>query len=608
MAAAAACICRGMDETFSTLSGEELQRHATWLRRVAMALVRDEASADDLVQSTLLAAVRRPPELSRDVRPWFERVLRNFVRQNFRGQVRRERRETRLDAPQHLPGAEELLIRHEAARVVAGLVSQLREPYRSTVLLHFAEGVQLKDVAARQGVPAGTVRRRLKEALDELRGHLDDHYRGQQRDWRAMLLPIGSAPADGPMPRPGLAAATKGAILMSTKAKVAVVVGAALALWWGVHLWLPPVDRHGGGAAQPAVPAAVPAAAARRITADPAAAVPPRRPAPPSFAAAASGPPLTDLASCERALERLRRERDDNQQTLITPGGSSFDQMQASPKNQRILAPIIDRILAGFQPKPEYTLECRVSRCRLTLLAPEGGKSDPWLKAVESDEELSSKLTAGGGTLGWAVSSRNVKDALSGKDSVHSQLFFTVPARRGARSHPFDVGDDPPQAAAPGPAGSLATCREQVTALRQQLDVRRDELEKVAAEENDPQSFSVKSFQAARPNPELTGKFRLVLAALMASGAVPPTATAECRGDGDCQLSFTGPVKSRADDQQDHRALMDQLAHLLEQNGYTSDGTRVSKSLSADDTRPSETETSILTRLRRSGAPVRPPR
>jgi DNA-directed RNA polymerase specialized sigma24 family protein len=111
-----------MGETFSTLSAEQLRDHATWLRRLARALVRDEATADDLVQNTLLAAVRRSPEVSRDVRPWFERVLRNFARESFRARTRRERREVHFHTGAgELPGAEELLTRHEAARLVAAL-------------------------------------------------------------------------------------------------------------------------------------------------------------------------------------------------------------------------------------------------------------------------------------------------------------------------------------------------------------------------------------------------------------------------------------------------------------------------------------------------------
>jgi RNA polymerase sigma-70 factor (ECF subfamily) len=585
-------------ETFSTLSVKQLRGHATWLRRLAMALVRDEASADDLVQNTLLAAVRRPPDLHRDVRPWFERVLRNFARQRFRGEARRERRETQLPPDSDdLPGADELLIRHEAARVVAGLVSELREPDRSTVLLHFAEGVQLKDIAARQGLPEGTVRRRLKDTLDELRGRLDDHYRGQRRDWRAMLLPLGRPTLDGPTTAPRLAAAMKGAILMGTKSKLAVIVCAALALWWGVRFWssrpdpLAVVGPEHAGASVALMPA-------RRGPAGPGATGAARRPAPPSFAVAASPAVPADLPSCEQELGRLRRERDDNDQTVIIPGGSAFEQMQPSPKNQRILAPIIDRILGAFQPKPEYTLECRVSRCRLTLLAPEDGRSDPWLKAVEGDGELSTMLRAGGGNPGWGISSRNVKDALSRKETRQSQLFFTVPARKSGQGHPFDVGEDPPEGAAQTAPWSLATCRDRVTALRQQLDVRRDEFEKIAETENDPQRLSSKNFLAAQPNSELTGKFRSMVAALVASGVLPATATAECRGESDCQLSFAGSAQNEAQDRKE-QPVMDQLGQVLERNGYTVNGSQVRNRASADNSHPLSVtaETSILVRL-----------
>jgi RNA polymerase sigma-70 factor (ECF subfamily) len=583
-----------MGETFSTLSAEQLRGHASWLRRLALALVRDEATADDLVQSTLLAAVRRPPELSRDLRPWFERVLRNFARESFRARTRRERRELHFHtAAAELPDAEELLTRHEAARLVAALVSELREPSRSTVLLHFAEGVQLKDIAERQGVPAGTVRRRLKDALDQLRGRLDDHYRAQRRDWRAMLLPLGHLGG-------GRRVAVKGVMLMSAKAKIAVVVGAALALYCGVHFWPGRTERSALVTPSAAVPAAGLAQAGRGAARLPS--PPPRSAPPPSFAAA--GRALADLPSCERELERLRHERDDNPQLVSMPAGDAvFEQMKPSPQNQRILAPIIDRILSGFQPRPEYTLDCRVSRCRLTLLAPEGGRAEPWLKAVEGDDELTKKLTSGGGRLGWAVSSRKVKDALSGKDAIHSQLFFTVPASKTDKDHPFDVGEDVAAQAAPL---SLAACRDRVTALRQQLDVSQQQVEK----DNDPRALSAKNFLAARPSPELTSKFRGVVAALVASGALPAGTSAECRGDSDCQLSFSTPVTSKGDDGDDRaeHALLDKLGQLLGEQGYTSHGTQVRKSLSQDNEHPesAHADTSILMRLEPNSAAKAP--
>ena len=48
-------------------------------------------------------------------------------------------------------------------------VLELDEPFRSTLLLRYVEGRSAADIARRQGVPAGTVRWRLKAALDDVR-------------------------------------------------------------------------------------------------------------------------------------------------------------------------------------------------------------------------------------------------------------------------------------------------------------------------------------------------------------------------------------------------------------------------------------------------------
>src|SRR5262245_37775346 len=72
--------------------GDELQRHARWIRRLAGALLRDEAAADDLVQEAYLAALTRPPAEGR-LRPWLREVARNFARMRQRGDARRAQRE-----------------------------------------------------------------------------------------------------------------------------------------------------------------------------------------------------------------------------------------------------------------------------------------------------------------------------------------------------------------------------------------------------------------------------------------------------------------------------------------------------------------------------------
>src|SRR5262245_56965406 len=151
------------------ITPEDLLAHSAWLQRLAARLV-DPAAAEDLVQETWAAAVRANPDRGRPLRPWLAEVLRNFARTRARSAGRWRARSARVaaseDAP--LPSPEELLTYHEAQRLVAEAVAELDEPYRSTVLLCFAQEVQPAEIARRQGIPGGTVRWRLKRGLDQL--------------------------------------------------------------------------------------------------------------------------------------------------------------------------------------------------------------------------------------------------------------------------------------------------------------------------------------------------------------------------------------------------------------------------------------------------------
>ncbi|MBL8624456.1 MAG: sigma-70 family RNA polymerase sigma factor [Myxococcales bacterium] len=170
-----------------------LLAHAAWLRRLARSLVGDGAAADDLVQEAWVAALRHPPDTARPLRPWLRRVLENAARFRWRGDANRAAREASVAAAAAdaaTPSSDELLERHEAQRLLAQLVSELEEPYRSTILLRYAEGLEPTEIARRQGVPAGTVRWRVNEGLARLRAQLDDAHRGDRRAWLLALGPL----------------------------------------------------------------------------------------------------------------------------------------------------------------------------------------------------------------------------------------------------------------------------------------------------------------------------------------------------------------------------------------------------------------------------------
>jgi RNA polymerase sigma factor (sigma-70 family) len=180
-----------------TFSVEELLAHADWLRRLATHVARGDAGSEDAVQETFLAALRSRPTGTRPLQPWLAEVLRNFIRRSWRGERARQARETAVgeEATASVPTPETLLARAEAQRRLADRVLALPEPFRATVLLRYFEGHSAAEIARVTGVPAGTVRWRLKEGLERLRALLDE---GPDRDhWRALLLPLPAAPLVG---------------------------------------------------------------------------------------------------------------------------------------------------------------------------------------------------------------------------------------------------------------------------------------------------------------------------------------------------------------------------------------------------------------------------
>jgi RNA polymerase sigma-70 factor (ECF subfamily) len=172
-------------------SAEELLVHAGWLRALALRLVRDDDVADDLVQDTYIATMQRAPERSESARSWLAKVMLNRLRMRARSDGRRAAREqaTLLLDDNDVPPPDVLVARAEMQRKLVELVLRLDEPYRTTVLLHYCEGVPLASIARTQGIPASTVRWRLKTALDQLREGLDTET-GGRKQWAVPLLAI----------------------------------------------------------------------------------------------------------------------------------------------------------------------------------------------------------------------------------------------------------------------------------------------------------------------------------------------------------------------------------------------------------------------------------
>ncbi|QDV07870.1 ECF RNA polymerase sigma factor SigL [Planctomycetes bacterium Poly30] len=172
---------------------EDYESHAAWLRRLARSLVRDPSTADDLVQETWLSALRSGPSPDESLRPWLARVLQNAVRKRHRTEGRRQHREAlSVDAEQPVLSAAELSEHADLIHALMGEVKDLDEPYRSTVLQSYLQGLTSVEIAKRSGVAEGTVRWRLSAARDELRERMDRRTGGRE-NWAALVLPLGAS-------------------------------------------------------------------------------------------------------------------------------------------------------------------------------------------------------------------------------------------------------------------------------------------------------------------------------------------------------------------------------------------------------------------------------
>jgi RNA polymerase sigma-70 factor (ECF subfamily) len=166
---------------------EALLAEAAWLRRLALTLARDEDEAADLVQETWIAAWKRRPDTRRPVKPWLAKVARDLLRMRRRSVGRRRVREAAARDDRDVARPDTLLEQVRLQRLLAGLVLELDEPFRATILARFFEGQTSAAIARGLGVPEATVRSRLREGLARLRAGLDSRT-GDRKAWAPAVL------------------------------------------------------------------------------------------------------------------------------------------------------------------------------------------------------------------------------------------------------------------------------------------------------------------------------------------------------------------------------------------------------------------------------------
>ncbi len=139
------------------------------LRRYARALTRDSDVADDLVQDTLVRALRSEHLFhGGEVRSWLYTILTNLNRNRLRSLARRP-----TLSPIEENDAPDLAGPEAGGRDIERALAALVDDQRNALLLVVLEGLTYREVAEVQGVPIGTVMSRLARARVQIKNYLD---------------------------------------------------------------------------------------------------------------------------------------------------------------------------------------------------------------------------------------------------------------------------------------------------------------------------------------------------------------------------------------------------------------------------------------------------
>jgi RNA polymerase sigma-70 factor (ECF subfamily) len=143
---------------------ERIEAAIPALRRYARALTRDAETADDIVQDTLVRALRSEHLFhGGDTRAWLYTILTNLNRNRLRTLSRRPIKDS--DAATGGP--------ESGGRDISRALDELAEDQRSALLLVVLEGLTYREVAEVQRVPIGTVMSRLARARSQIKAYLD---------------------------------------------------------------------------------------------------------------------------------------------------------------------------------------------------------------------------------------------------------------------------------------------------------------------------------------------------------------------------------------------------------------------------------------------------
>ena len=163
-----------------------IDRHSNRIRDYIRMMVKDRDRADDILQDTLIKAVRTIDEGryvdSGKFLSWILRIAHNQVIDFFR-QQKSSRTLNEAEAGYDVIGSlriaersvEDRIISEQIEQDVRRLIEHLPEEQREVVVMRYYSGMSFQEIADQTGVSINTALGRMRYALINLRKMIKDH-------------------------------------------------------------------------------------------------------------------------------------------------------------------------------------------------------------------------------------------------------------------------------------------------------------------------------------------------------------------------------------------------------------------------------------------------
>ena len=152
------------------------ERYGRLAHSIAYRISGDRATAEECTQDAFVALWRRAERFDPargQVSTWLFAIARNLAL----SAVRRQRTTVELDQQHEVAttaGPDELVASADAAAQLADAMANLPEPQLAVLQLAYFEGLSQSEIATQLGLPLGTVKGRVRLALERLRMLVND--------------------------------------------------------------------------------------------------------------------------------------------------------------------------------------------------------------------------------------------------------------------------------------------------------------------------------------------------------------------------------------------------------------------------------------------------